>query len=1538
MLLAMLGLGFTAVLISSYISYQHASRGLTEAAMRQLSGIRRSKAQQVEALFSAVRNHLITLSLDHMMVNAMEEFSVAFRKLNSGAPPPQLEQNVKDYYRKNYLKRLGELQPLRSSVDEYMPLGRAPYVLQDQYLIRNPYPEGQLDRLDSVEDGSEYSKVHAKYHPPLRRIVELFGYHDLFLIDRESGRIVYTARKEPDFATSLIRGPYRNSGLAKAFNACRSSKARDATFLVDFEFFEPSLGAPAAFIAAPIWDGDRINGILALQLSIEELDRVVSGNHQWVKDGLGKTGDSGIVGPDYLLRTNSRGFVEDPEKHIARLRARGVPENRLALMRAYKNVALLQDVKLPSVIAALEGKEGTQMQMGSSGGRSLVSYGPLNISGLHWTIASRMDEDEALIPVAQMRNALRLWALAMLGLAALIALYATRAIVNPLLRLASASRKLAGGDMSVQVPVTSKDELGQLSESFNGMVRDIRASSELTRRQAEELRAQKESLRISEAKFHTMYASSRDAKMLLDGPRFIDCNQAALDYFACASVAEFCRNPSFGLSPPQQPGGADSKNKLLEMFAEATATGSKRFEWTYQRATGEIFPAEVLLSRLDLGDKVLLQATVRDITERKRAEEASRLRARLDAMDSDIGAALVQAGDFSSMMQTCAEAFQQGARTVFTRIWMVEPDSEVLTLCTSVGIHTNLDGPHSRVKLGELKLGRIAADRKPIETNSIESEPGVNTEWLHEHAIVSFAGYPLVVQNRLVGVIVTFGQHPLSAGEFRGLAEAANRISLGIQRRQNEEELRVAKLKAEEATAAKSMFLANMSHEIRTPMNAIIGMTHLALKTELTPKQRDYLTKVRTAAGALLGIINDILDFSKIEAGKLDMENADFRFEDVLENLSTVIGHKAQEKGLEFLISTQEDVPQNLAGDPLRLGQILINLVNNAVKFTEKGEVIVSVSVAERAADRVELKFSIRDTGIGMTPEQSAHLFQAFSQADTSTTRKFGGTGLGLSICKRLVEMMDGRIWVESEAGAGSTFHFTAWFGAGAADAARKRFIPDLAGIRALVVDDNEQAREILTDSLRGFALRADSVPSGEAAIRALKGADAADPYQLVLMDWQMPGMDGLQASAMIKRSAGLKNVPRIAMVTAFGREETRLQADQIGLEGYLLKPVSASVLYDTLMEMFGIQITDACQKARRTEAERHHDASGIRILLVEDNEINQQVATELLESAGASVTVAGHGGIAVRILREGPQPPPFDIVLMDLQMPEMDGHTATRLLREDPRFKTIPILAMTAHAQLEERERCLAAGMNGHLSKPIDPDELFAAIARWVTPRPSGPAVIKPAVPSSDGELPPIEGVDAAAGLNRVAGNSRLYRSLLEQFAARQASTAEQITAALGDGDRVLAERLAHTVKGVAANIGIKRVQAAAEKVERAIRAADPALPSRLAEFESVLAPQLAAIRNALGEPAPPPPAGGGQFNPQAAAAAVARLRELIAANDGDSGDAVQTVAETLAGVVDSQRLDTLRGAIAKFDFDAAALSLDEIVRQCRLVEESEQ
>ena len=691
-------------------------------------------------------------------------------------------------------------------------------------------------------------------------------------------------------------------------------------------------------------------------------------------------------------------------------------------------------------------------------------------------------------------------------------------------------------------------------------------------------------------------------------------------------------------------------------------------------------------------------------------------------------------------------------------------------------------------------------------------------------------------------------------------------------RKQQEVEVLAAKKKAEEATEMKSMFLANMSHEIRTPMNAIIGLSHLALKTQLTAKQRDYVSKVHNAGTSLLNIINDILDFSKIEAGKLDLETTDFRIDDVLSSVTTLTAQKAHDKGLEFLADVNPAVPEHLRGDPLRLGQVLTNLVNNAVKFTEQGEIRLKVELVEQTGEKVQLKFSVRDTGIGMTPEQRAKLFQAFTQADMSTTRKHGGTGLGLTISQRLVEMMGGRIWIESESGVGSTFYFTVWLGVDSAKGRGKILPEELSGLRVLVVDDNAAAREILSDALKSVTGVVDVVGSGAEAIAAVKQNDGVSPYDIIFMDWRMPGMDGLQATKRIKQE-NLQKQPSIVMVTAFGREEVREEAERLGIDGFLIKPVTKSMLVDTMVTLFAPTTEEIAHAV--TNDQNSARLTGASILLAEDNDINQQIAVELLEGAGARLTVANNGREALeQLLRE---PEAYDLVLMDLQMPEMGGYEATTKIRSDARFASLPIIAMTAHATMEEKQRCLSSGMNDHISKPIDPAVLFDTVARFYKApvgsdrNGSGP---DPEPRRQEGTgIPAVEGLHSDEGLGRVAGNKKLYMKLLRQFSLQQADAPAQIAAQLKAGDRATAERTAHTVKGVAANLGAKRVQAAASELEKAIR--EKVDSSRqevlLRKFADVLTPLIGELRAALGDE----PAGAAAV---AVAVEPAELKRIIA------------------------------------------------------------
>ncbi|WP_411867342.1 PAS domain S-box protein [Vulcanococcus limneticus] len=968
------------------------------------------------------------------------------------------------------------------------------------------------------------------------------------------------------------------------------------------------------------------------------------------------------------------------------------------------------------------------------------------------------------------------------------------------------------------------------------------------------------------------------------------------------------------------------------MYPPLMQGGIASTEWVYRRKDGSPFQAAVSARALKIeGDQVTAVWILEDIAERKAAEE--KVNAYFNSSNDGLLVLDPARGGWLHANGRAVELFGFASIEELLKTGPAELSPEVQ------------------------ENGRLTSELAPeIIAATLEQHLTNRFEWIHRRCDGTLFPCEITL------VPITLAGKPVLMTTIRDITE----------RKQAERELRQAMALAEEATRAKSDFLANMSHEIRTPMNAIIGMTHLALQTELNSKQRNYVVKVQRAAENLLGIINDILDFSKIEAGKLAMEVIDFRLEDVLDHLASLVGMKAADKGIELLFDEATDVPSALRGDPLRLGQVLINLGNNAVKFTDRGEIIVGVEVVRQPAeaalpaadgqapDEVELHFWVKDSGIGMSEEQCSRLFQSFSQADSSTTRKYGGTGLGLAISKNLVEQMHGRIWVASTPGQGSTFHFHARFALQQNPQPRRMFsAQELQGLRVLVADDNAAAREILSAMCSGFGLAVELAIDGEQAARQVVEAEAnGQPFDLVLMDWKMPVRDGIDAAFAIEQ-ASLSRIPKIILITAFGRDDAIELASQRGavFSSVLTKPTTPS----SLLEAIGEALDRGTLLERRATprvdpvVELTAQLRGARLLLVEDNEMNQELALELLRNAGMEVVLAQHGQEALDILGRDAR---FDAVLMDCQMPVMDGYTATRALRANPALADLPVIAMTANAMAGDREKVLEAGMVDHIAKPLDVAAMFATIARWIRPRPlEASATAAPAEvpvlpqatprPSASGELPELPGIDTRVGLAGTNHNPALYRKLLLKFRTAAAHFAADFAAALQaarhgeDPDTPM--RLAHTLKGTAGTIGAAAVQQAAAQLELACRSAGPApqgdgqFAAELAAVVAALAPVLDGLERLLPEAAAAAATGTGADAPGAATTApgadslpadleprLEAIRALLRDSDGSANDALTELADQLAGTTWAPPLQRALRAATGYDYDAALAALD--------------
>jgi PAS domain S-box-containing protein len=823
----------------------------------------------------------------------------------------------------------------------------------------------------------------------------------------------------------------------------------------------------------------------------------------------------------------------------------------------------------------------------------------------------------------------------------------------------------------------------------------------------------------------------------------------------------------------------------------------------------------LLWSAVVRAERGLIYGIAADITERKQEE------VRLAAQHA-VTRVLAEAPTLASGTPRILQAICESLDWSVGAIWRVDHKEKLLRCVetwhmSSAQVNEFDRATHSRTFSPGVGLpGRVWAQAQPAWIEDVTRDTNfpratiAALEGLH-----AAFGFPILLGAEVLGVLEFFS-HQIQQPDYR-LLEMMNAIGsqIGqfIERKEAEEALRgyardleTARKRAEEATRAKSEFLANISHEIRTPMNAMIGMTELALATQITREQREYLNAIQSSADGLLRLINDLLDFSKIEARKLELERVGFKLRDALEDTMRVLAPRADQKGLELACHIHRDVPDALVGDPLRLRQVVINLVGNAIKFTEHGEVVLQVEPESRGDGNAHLRFSVTDTGIGVPLEKQALIFEAFSQADSSTTRRYGGTGLGLAISAQLVKLMGGRISVESQPGQGSTFHFSARFEVQQpgmdTPPARWRTLTDLP---VLIVDDNATNRRILEEVFTNWRMRPLAVESGAIALATLeKSLRAGQPFAVVLLDGHMPDMDGFEVAERISLDQGYADL-KLVMLTSASQPEDIARCRKLGISAYLAKPIKQSELFDVIITAIGQTEGERPRTPKRSKRPRRTQRS-LHVLIAEDNQVNQLLAKRMFEKLGHQVTVVGNGREALSAVQVGN----FDLVAMDVQMPEMDGLDATTAIRatEKEAGTHTPILAMTAHAMKGDRERCLAAGMDGYTSKPIRIGELELAIAQLVSPS-------KPAEGPLPQETQEDGIIDRAALVAGVDGNRRLLNELIRVFLADCPQRLAEIKEAVRRGDVEALRIAAHTLKGSVGNFAAKRAFAAAQRLE---------------------------------------------------------------------------------------------------------------------------
>ena len=1046
-----------------------------------------------------------------------------------------------------------------------------------------------------------------------------------------------------------------------------------------------------------------------------------------------------------------------------------------------------------------------------------------------------------------------------------------RRVLEPLVELTGKAHRLLAGERYIGYQhLEEESEIGDLSRALFDYQQTLH-----------ELDAQREQLSLAEAWYRQIIEFSPDGMLIVDSDgRILIANPKAHELF--------------GYEPEQLPGvcveelvPAEIRARHAQMRARfmdddgSRPVGGMSGEFRAVDRHGREFPIELGLTRLPplAGRGPCACATVRDITPRKRFEQTI-------ADQLEFQRVLLDTLPYPVFFKD-ADGRYLGFNQAFLDTFALSRDQLV-----GKSVLQFLQLPAEDRLLAQQANERILREggRHSAEIRVAHADGQMHT------ALYSLSSYGSR-DGRVAGLVGSL----IDVSALKAAEQAQAQ----------------AKELAQEAARLKADFLANMSHEIRTPMNVIMGMAHLALESDPQPRQRNYLEKIHGAAENLLGIVNDILDFSKLEAGKLQLEEIEFSLEDLLDGLADQAMLRAQEKGLELLFDIGTDVPSGLCGDPLRLGQVLSNLQSNAIKFTERGEITIAVHREHDTAAGTWLRFEVSDTGIGIDQEQCDRLFQAFTQADSSTSRRYGGTGLGLTICRRLVGLMGGEIGVNSTPGVGSTFHFRVPLRLQPHQRELRIDGDDLRGMPILVVDDNASARDVFHGMLSALKFEVATACDAAEALARLERAQAAGrPFRLVILDWGMPGMDGVQAIRSIRSDPRIDATPLFVMVTAFSRETLLEQLGDTRVEGVLVKPVTPSGMLDSILATFGRK--GAARPRRKAphsgSLEARKALRGARLLLVEDNRVNQELALDILGRAGIRVDVASHGAEALAMLARRT----YDGVLMDCQMPVMDGFEATRQIRRQAALADLPVLAMTANAMAGDRERCLAAGMNDHIAKPFDVDQLFRTLQRWI--RVDHPQQEPAPAAEGDAGLPTIAGLQLEAARQRLGGDTALLYRLLRRFGETQADAITRIRQALQAGERETAMRSAHTLKGLAGTIGAPTLALAAAELEAQLRdrheeEAAQLLPGLARE----LAALLERIARALAECAPAAQEPATTIDPAALGAGLERLAALLRDDDGEAGRCLAELMPTLLGLGLQEPAARLQQLVGRYEYEQA-------------------